>query len=99
YGGKQNEMPGDRSDYAACVRTVRRLPKHRRTAAVMAGLGGARRQYLLPDPRDENSLTPPAQRPGLGSQESEPQGAGAPAAPPRKVIGHYSNGLLTRMSV
>jgi hypothetical protein len=47
YGGKQAAMPWDRSDYAAYVRTVRRLPKHRRTAAVMAGLRAAREHYLI----------------------------------------------------
>jgi hypothetical protein len=56
YGGKHNCMPSDRSDYAACVRTVRMLPQHRRTPAVMAALWEARRQYLLRYPGDENAL-------------------------------------------
>ena len=46
YGGKQNEMPWDRADYLACVRTVRRLPKHRKTPEVMAALWKAREHYL-----------------------------------------------------
>jgi hypothetical protein len=56
YGGKQTAMPWDRSDYAACVRTVRRLPRHRRTAAVMDGLKAAREHYLSRHPNDRNSL-------------------------------------------
>jgi hypothetical protein len=56
YGGKQDEMPWDRSDYAACVRTVRRLPKHRQTPEVMAGLRRAREAYLKHNPEDANAL-------------------------------------------
>jgi hypothetical protein len=56
YGGKQEAMPWDRSDYAACVRTVRRLPKHRQTPEVMAGLRKARAAYLEHNPQDANSL-------------------------------------------
>jgi len=46
YGGEQKAMPWDRDDYAACVRTVRRLPRHRRTPTVMEGLRKARAAYL-----------------------------------------------------
>jgi hypothetical protein len=46
YGGVQDAMPYDRSDYAACVRAFRRLPKHRRTAEVRAGLRRAKEAYL-----------------------------------------------------
>jgi len=46
YGGEQKELPWDRSDYAACVRTVRRLPKHRVTPEVMAALRKAKEHYL-----------------------------------------------------
>lgn len=56
YGGKHDCMPSDRGDYGACLRTVQRLPKHRRTPAVMAALWEARRQYLLHYPGDESSL-------------------------------------------
>lgn len=52
YGGRQDCMPADRSDYAACVRTVRRLPKHRRTPAVMASLWKAKAAYLKNYPQD-----------------------------------------------
>ena len=62
YGGKHDCMPSDRSDYGACLRTVRRLPRHRRTPQVMAALREARRQYLLRYPGDESSLTRRAKR-------------------------------------
>lgn len=39
------EMPFDRSDYAACVRAVRGLPRHRRTETVMAALRAARQAW------------------------------------------------------
>lgn len=52
YGGKQDCMPSDRSDYAACVRTYVRLPKHRQTLAIRAGLGKARKAYLNRYPED-----------------------------------------------
>ena len=45
YGGQQECMPFDRSDYAACVRTVRRLPKHRKTPAVYEALRIAKAAY------------------------------------------------------
>lgn len=56
YGGPQEHMPYDRGDYAACVRTVRRLPRHRRTAAVMAALRKARDHYLDRYPSHRSSL-------------------------------------------
>lgn len=46
YGGKQDRMPYDRSDYAACVRSYVRLPKHRKTKEVLKGLAKARAAYL-----------------------------------------------------
>ena len=36
------QWPSDRSDYAACVRAVRKMPRHRRTAEVMQILGKAK---------------------------------------------------------
>jgi len=62
YGGEQKSMPSDRSDYAACVKTVRRLPKHRRTPTVMAGLRKARAAYLESYPEDASSLARRARR-------------------------------------
>src|SRR6185437_6610498 len=56
YGGKQESMPSDRSDYAACVKTVRKLPKHRRTQEVMDGLRKARTAYLKNYPDHASSL-------------------------------------------
>lgn len=52
YGGEQTAMPSDRADYAACVRTFWRLPKHRKTADVRAGLKIARDAYLANYPGD-----------------------------------------------
>lgn len=44
YTGEHNgkSWPLDKSDYAACVRAVRKLPRHRRTPEVMALLRQAR---------------------------------------------------------
>lgn len=43
YGvGARQELPFDRSDYAACVRAVRHLPRHRRTPIVIAALRAAK---------------------------------------------------------
>lgn len=56
YGGEQDCMPSDRSDYHACVLTVKRLPIHRRTPAVMAGLRKARAAYLERYPEDASAL-------------------------------------------
>ena len=45
--------PSDRSDYAACVRAVRKMPKHRRTPQVLAMLLEAKRQLqdkIVADP-------------------------------------------------
>ena len=36
------QWPSDRSDYAACVRAVRKMPRHRRTPQVLAMLGKAK---------------------------------------------------------
>lgn len=62
YGGKQDCMPYDRSDYAACVRTVQRLPRHRRTEAVLGGLWKAREFYLSRHPDERSSLSRKAER-------------------------------------
>lgn len=56
YGGEQDAMPWDRGDYAACVRTVRRLPRHRRTTIVMDALRKAREHYLNQYPLHRSSL-------------------------------------------
>lgn len=56
YGGEQDAMPHDRGDYAACVRTVKRLPKHRRTKAVMQALRKAREHYLDNYPSHRSSI-------------------------------------------
>ena len=52
YGGKQDAMPRDRGDYAACVRTYVRLPQHRKTPEVRAGLKLAREAYLARYPHE-----------------------------------------------
>lgn len=52
YGGEQRHMPADRGDYAACVRTYVRLPRHRKTSAVRAALRNAREAYLRRYPAD-----------------------------------------------
>lgn len=62
YGGRQESLPLDRSDYAACVRTVRRLPKHRRTEDVMEALKRAREAYLKHYPHHRSSLARKAER-------------------------------------
>jgi hypothetical protein len=38
YGVGSPEMPFDWSDYAACVRVARKMPRHRRTSKVMLAL-------------------------------------------------------------
>lgn len=62
YGGAQENLPWDRGDYAACVRTVRRLPKHRRTDAVMEALKRAREAYLNHYPHHRSSSDRKAER-------------------------------------
>ena len=57
YGGKQDEWPSDRDDYAACVRTFVRLPRHRRTPEVRAGLARARGAYLENYPEDATAAS------------------------------------------
>ncbi len=47
---RDQDMPGDWYDYAACVRTVRRMPRHRRSRAVTKALGEARRHVDKTDP-------------------------------------------------
>lgn len=51
FGGEQTDMPADKSDYLACVRTYRRLPRHRRTPEVRAALKRARDAYTARYPR------------------------------------------------
>ena len=46
YGiGEQDNLPRDRSDYAACVNAVRGLPRHRRTRKIMDALRKAKSAY------------------------------------------------------
>ena len=52
FGGEQTDMPSDRGDYAACVRTFARLPRHRRTHAVKDAMRKARAAYLDRHPED-----------------------------------------------
>ena len=42
----QWQWPSDRADYAACVRAVRKMPRHRRTPEVMLMLGKAKSRYM-----------------------------------------------------
>jgi hypothetical protein len=58
YGGEQTDMPSDRGDYASCVRTVRRLPRHRRTPAVIAALRAAKGAYRTRYPKAKPEDTP-----------------------------------------
>jgi hypothetical protein len=51
FGGEQTALPSDMSDYLACVRTFRRLPRHRRTPTVRAALKRARDAYTARYPR------------------------------------------------
>lgn len=52
YGStRRQEMPYDRDDYAACVRAVRGLPRHRRTAHVLGLLAEAKAAYRRNCPR------------------------------------------------
>lgn len=55
YGGAQDAFPYDRSDYAACVRTFKRLPSHRKTLAVRTALRAARDHYLSRYPEDRSA--------------------------------------------
>lgn len=71
YGGRQSCMPSDRSDYAACVRTFLRLPKHRKTQKVRDGLRKARAAYLKHYPEDANSLDRRRRRVEWEAREAE----------------------------
>lgn len=42
YGVGSQAMPSDWGDYSACVRAVRRLPRHRRTPAILTALAAAK---------------------------------------------------------
>lgn len=56
YGGRgpaSDEMPMDRSDFAACVRAVAQLPAHRHTPAVDAALDIARRAVAVHEAEHE----------------------------------------------
>lgn len=46
YGIGEQKMPSDRSDYAACVRAVRKLPRHRRTKNILSALKKAKLHFL-----------------------------------------------------
>jgi hypothetical protein len=52
YGMEQKHLPSDRSDWAACVRTFRRLPSHRRTPRVREAMAVAKAAYLKNYPDD-----------------------------------------------
>ncbi len=52
YGTGTQQMPSDWSDYAACVRAVRGLPRHRRTSAVLMALRQARKTVEGRYPRE-----------------------------------------------
>lgn len=73
YGGKQDAMPYDRSDYAACVRTVRRLPCHRRTTAVLNALWKAKEHYLNRYPSHRSSLDRRDERARWEKEKAEKQ--------------------------
>lgn len=62
FGGKQTALPADRGDYAACVRTFARLPRHRRTEAVKDALKKARAEYLARHPEGRYPHTREAAR-------------------------------------
>lgn len=51
FGGELRTLPSDVSDYLACVRTVRRLPKHRKTPAVWEALRKGREAVRAKYPR------------------------------------------------
>lgn len=42
YGVGKQAMPSDWADYAACVRAIRHLPKHRVTARILDALRSAK---------------------------------------------------------
>jgi hypothetical protein len=73
YGGEQDAMPWDRGDYAACVRTVKRLPRHRRTPAVMAALWAAKEHYLNRYPCHRSSFDRRAERERREKEEAARQ--------------------------
>lgn len=62
YGGEQAALPSDRSDFMACALTMRRLPRHRRTPAVIAAFARARDHYLERYPDDRFPETRRAKR-------------------------------------
>jgi hypothetical protein len=71
FGGKHDCMPSDRSDYAACVRTFRRLPAHRRTRAVVAALARAKEAYLKHYPAERFPGTRRAERERMERERQE----------------------------
>lgn len=71
YGGEQTAMPADRADYAACVRTVRRLPAHRRTEVVLEALTKAREAYLSNYPSHRFPAAREAERKRYASEDAE----------------------------
>ncbi|MFG1302675.1 hypothetical protein V5F34_00850 [Xanthobacter autotrophicus] len=70
YGGKQDWMPYDRSDYAACVRSYVRLPKHRKTKEVRKGLAKARAAYLAHYPEHATAASRNAARADLEAKRA-----------------------------
>jgi len=62
YGGKQTALPHDWGDYAACVRAVRLLPRHRRTPEVYAALLKARAEVVQRYPNEANGAMRRAER-------------------------------------
>lgn len=73
YGGEQDAMPRDRGDYAACVRTVKRLPRHRRTSTVMTALWLAKEHYLNNYPKHRSSIDRRDERVRREAEEAERQ--------------------------
>lgn len=55
YRVGRQQMPGDWHDYAACVRAVRHLPRHRRTPRILEALAKARRCVQRKYPRRDHS--------------------------------------------
>lgn len=56
YGGKQDALPSDHSDFMSCLLCVRRLPRHRRTPEVAQALAKAKAAFRARYPRDRAAL-------------------------------------------
>lgn len=70
YGGVQTALPYDWSDYAACVRAVRLLPRHRRTPEVYAALMRARAEVIQRYPDYANGALRKIQREQWAAQRA-----------------------------